>query len=403
MEILKKVYSIRIFRFMTVGVSGVLVNEGTLILLHRLLEVPVSIAGLIAIELAILNNFYWNSRWTWQDRESSGVLTSLLQYHIIALTAGSINYTILMALVSISWLPELANLAGMAGGVSINFLGNHFWTFKSLSTEQNEQLVREQRYSLIWFILSMNALILLHMLGLNTKLFLQINTISKYTGSFLWIMLTMMGDGLLSALLLAPFAGRNSRLIRQYLLATLISSILLQFLKSYFGVLRPPAVLDPAEFSLIGPAHHKRSFPSGHSTSIFITLLIMLPWLKNTSIKILLSAAAILVALSRIVVGVHWPTDIAGAGMLAAGSVLLTWLFLPGGKMKESKTWNLFFGFIWLAGSCYALLVTLSRYPHSRIIQIIIALTALIFILPALYQNSRKAEVQKAEKILNRG
>jgi len=387
MEFLKKIYSVRLFRFMTVGLSGVLINEGTLTLLHRLFDLPVSMAGLIAIELAILNNFYWNSRWTWHDRESDGFFTSLFQYHVIALTAGSINYTILMALSGTGWIPEIANLAGMAGGVSVNFLGNHFWTFKSLTEENNDQLIREQRYSFIWFILSMNSLILLYILDLNTTFFLTVNHLSEYTGPDIWIVLTMLGDGLLAALLLSPFAGKNSRILRQYLFAVFVSTLLLQFLKSYFDIPRPPAVLGHDLFHIIGPVLNKRSFPSGHSTTVFTTLLILLPWLKRTDIKIMLSGLALLAAVSRLVVGVHWPADVAGAGMVAAFSVFLVWLIIPAGRIQESRKWNIGFGILYLLGALYAMIFNLSKYPHGQLIQLIIGLFALAFILPVLMKN----------------
>ncbi len=75
------------------------------------------------------------------------------------------------------------------------------------------------------------------------------------------------------------------------------------------------------------------SFPSGHSTGSMIlwgTLLMMLPGLiKNKPLRLLLQiccGALILgVGVSRIYLGVHFPSDVLGGFCLGAGWLLLTY------------------------------------------------------------------------------
>jgi undecaprenyl-diphosphatase len=64
------------------------------------------------------------------------------------------------------------------------------------------------------------------------------------------------------------------------------------------------------------------SFPSGHTlhaVSFTIILCSALPWAAW-----LLVPAAILIALSRMVLGLHYPTDVVAGGALGAGVALAT-------------------------------------------------------------------------------
>ena len=53
-------------RFGVVGLSGVIVNQGLLMLLHGTIGAPLLLSSLIAIEVSILTNFLLNHTWTWR-------------------------------------------------------------------------------------------------------------------------------------------------------------------------------------------------------------------------------------------------------------------------------------------------------------------------------------------------
>jgi dolichol-phosphate mannosyltransferase len=116
-----------------VGGSGIIVNEGLLAVLTVIYSVQLSVAGAVAIESSILSNFLLNNFWTWRDNRHKPFILRLLQYHYVALVAGSINYLVLIGFSYIGLHHLIANLIGIGCGTVINFLLNNYWTFgKSL-------------------------------------------------------------------------------------------------------------------------------------------------------------------------------------------------------------------------------------------------------------------------------
>ena len=77
-----------------------------------------------------------------------------------------------------------------------------------------------------------------------------------------------------------------------------------------------------------GDAH---SFPSGHATAAFSFASTMLFAMKGTAWKALSLAVAVLMAFSRLYVGVHYPTDVLAG---AAIGLLAGWM---AGQLWERK------------------------------------------------------------------
>ncbi len=65
------------------------------------------------------------------------------------------------------------------------------------------------------------------------------------------------------------------------------------------------------------------SFPSGHTQAVTSLASSVAVYMKKRSITILAITIIILVGLSRLYLGVHWPTDVLGGIILA---LLITWL-----------------------------------------------------------------------------
>jgi membrane-associated phospholipid phosphatase len=182
-------------------------------------------------------------------------------------------------------------------------------------------------------LFAMVALIVLLLVGGNVDLFYFINRLASHASDGLWIHLSLLGDGLLVLLFVMPFFGRRPDVVWQYILAWIFAAIFVPAMKESFSSLRPPGILSPDSFHLIGPALQNNAFPSGHTTAIFVLAgLVCLQrtdklgkfgvWFKFGALFL-----AIFVGLSRIANGVHWPVDVLGAiigGWLIAMSAV--WL-----------------------------------------------------------------------------
>ena len=161
---------------------------------------------------------------------------------------------------------------------------------------------------------------LIYLSDSNLTLFLKINSFSKYTGDMFWVVLTIFADGLVSFIILLPWIKRKPQLIWAVLLAAIMFTIFGQVIKRVVDVARPPQVLSSDVFHLIGPDWGQHAFPSGHAAMIFMLAGVFVFTISRTWLRWLLIVFASLVALSRVVVGVHWPLDIlAGAAIGWAG------------------------------------------------------------------------------------
>ncbi|MDH3652746.1 MAG: GtrA family protein [Myxococcales bacterium] len=124
----------RMLRFGVVGLSGVLVNQGLLMLLHGTFGAPLLLSSIIAIEVSILTNFLLNHTWTWRlPLRERGLIRRVVQYHAAAVMAAFAgNVIILMSAVELFGVDyRIANLVGIAVGTVINFTAGEVWIFRS--------------------------------------------------------------------------------------------------------------------------------------------------------------------------------------------------------------------------------------------------------------------------------
>ncbi len=151
--------------------------------------------------------------------------------------------------------------------------------------------------------------------------FTRLNALAAQYPSWIWQCLTVLGDERVAFALSLFFSLRYPRVFWSLILAAVIAIVCSRGLKELFDTARPPAVLAADVFNLIGPAHQRASFPSGHSVTAGVFFGVLVYHARRVEWRVLLLMIAVLVGLSRVAVGVHWPVDVAAGltiGALAA-------------------------------------------------------------------------------------
>jgi undecaprenyl-diphosphatase len=136
-----------------------------------------------------------------------------------------------------------------------------------------------------------------------------------------------LGDGILwyvLILVLPITCGQKGWLCSEHmLLAGVVSLLLYKGLKQLYG--RPRPYLSCPEIRLCGRVLDQFSFPSGHTFHAVGFSLCLVYYFPIGAA--LLVPIVLLIALSRVVLGLHYPSDVlAGAGFGAVVGLLSVWL-----------------------------------------------------------------------------
>lgn len=82
-----------------------------------------------------------------------------------------------------------------------------------------------------------------------------------------------------------------------------------------------------AEFPCFLAPHAYASFPSGHATTVFALAVVLALWYPRW--RSLFLGLAILVGLSRVVLGAHFPSDVLAGALLGSGVALAIHAYVP--------------------------------------------------------------------------
>jgi membrane-associated phospholipid phosphatase len=206
-------------------------------------------------------------------------------------------------------------------------------------------------------------------LGLNQQVFGLLNALGPATSDWLWANITVLGDTLVAFALCLPLWRRRPDLLWAFLFLALLGTLWVHGLKHFADVARPPGVLG--DVHIIGPGYKAASFPSGHATTVFAVAGLMAIGAQFRTTYVILVTVALIAALSRSVVGVHWPLDILAG---AFGGWLSAVLALELGRRTYwlgSKAWVQWSLGLFLA-ACAVFLAfgpNKSGYPQAEVFQ----------------------------------
>jgi len=125
---------IRWLRFNLIGLFGIVVQFLTLAALHYVAGWHYLTATAVAVQMAVLHNFVWHERWTWQDRAHGSIKARALRLLQFFASNGLLslagNLLLMPVYVQLFDLPVLAaNLAAIASCSLLNFMVSHHVVF----------------------------------------------------------------------------------------------------------------------------------------------------------------------------------------------------------------------------------------------------------------------------------
>ncbi len=228
----------------------------------------------------------------------------------------------------------------------------------------------------------------------NQRLFSIINGANFSTTDHIWLSFTTVGDGFILGIILGALIVVNPRIPAMGIILMILGAILVQSLKHLVPTIRPFLVIPGAH--IVGPLLKYGSFPSGHTADAFSAAFTLISFTDSKPTRIWILLVAVMIALSRIFVGAHFPLDIVG-GICCSLVALIIYLLLIRDRLEavvpnyfDSRNLGLKIALILeliavvFAGSKYAV-----RYAESPAISMAVAFSALLFLAFYYFQFSK--------------
>jgi membrane-associated phospholipid phosphatase len=154
---------------------------------------------------------------------------------------------------------------------------------------------------------------------MNLSAFLWLNSaLTNYLPDWFWAVLSISAHaGMLGAFFSWFLFNKKHYILTALFFCALSGGVVGYGLKRLIDTPRPGAVLSTDQFHLIGYKLETISFPSGHSLTTLASAMILIIGLRLRGWRVAaVLTIALLMCLSRIAVGAHWPIDVIAGGLL---------------------------------------------------------------------------------------
>jgi len=125
-----------------------------------------------------------------------------------------------------------------------------------------------------------------------------------------WLILTALGDGLVLGIIVGAFIVVNPRVVAIGIPLLLLTGLTVNLIKALLPSLRPAEILGAVH--VVGPLLRSGSFPSGHAAAAMAAGLSIAANCSFRPARGVVVFIAILIGISRIFVGAHFPKDVLG-------------------------------------------------------------------------------------------
>jgi undecaprenyl-diphosphatase len=212
-----------------------------------------------------------------------------------------------------------------------------------------------------------------------------------------WLALTTLGDGLILVIILGAFLTVNPRVTVFGLVMLLVTSVIANTIKAIFPSLRPAEVMESVH--VVGPLLRSGSFPSGHAAASMAASLSIASFCSSRTAAAGVLILAMLMSVSRIFVGAHFPKDVLGGVLLSMVIFYLAVSFgwprleekVPRMRDYSSPRFRLAVG-LEVVTALFALFVYAPVYAEMPVFAALVSVAVLIFVARQCYVVRRSAD-----------
>ncbi|WP_256684259.1 GtrA family protein [Halococcus qingdaonensis] len=136
----------RLFKYLLVGVMGIVINQGVFLLTYEAVGLQYIVAGLLGSAVSIFANYIMNDSWTWRENGTAGIgqwLWRGLKYgatRVVGVGIGTVALIVFVDLLHIN--PSISNILRIGVGVLWGFGASEKWVWSSDGSSMSFETVK---------------------------------------------------------------------------------------------------------------------------------------------------------------------------------------------------------------------------------------------------------------------